>query len=515
MRALINRLTIPTTVIVVLFFIKLMNPVFYDPDFYWHLKTGEYIVSHLSIPSTDPFSYTAAGKPWVAHEWLTELILYSVNRFWGFLGIRIMVAGLLCMAFLVLFRFARKLVLDDTRALILNLVFFAPLMPYGSPRPQIFSFLFFALLLCILLEYKYFGSTRKFIAIPFLMLAWVNLHGAYIVGFALMVIFTAMEWIRYRVAAKSGNTSMPGLRKLIIIIFLSALFTNINPHGVNVWIHPFYLMSMEASKSVIAEWQSPNFHIAYYQYYLILILGYFVALSQSRKKPDITECVIPALFILAGMVSQRHLPLTCFTLLAFAAAFYSRIAWPTITFTKAGRRRSKAETTTKQINPAFIPVLNLGLIVAVATATFTSGTTRRNEEQINKFLPIKAAEYVLEHNLIGNMFNDYGDGGYLIYRLNPKRKVFIDGRADMYGDSFIKEYLEISNGAPGWKEKFDKLAIDYVICGKATPLRQLLLANGSFDEVYNDDFHSVLLKSRKNDKELIANSIYQSQKIIK
>jgi hypothetical protein len=505
MKTLISKFTIPTTVILVLFLIKLMNPVFYDPDFYWHLKTGEYMVSHLSIPSTDPFSYTAAGKPWVAHEWLTELILYGVDRYAGFFGIRMLVAGLLCATFVVLYRFARKMVANDNHALIISLVFFAPLMPFASPRPQAFSFLLFALLLCILLEYKYFNSTRKFIVIPFLMLAWVNLHGAYVVGFALLATFTATEWICQRAAAAAGEPRTPNLRKLLAMIALSALVANLNPHGLQVWTHPFYLMSMEASKDVIVEWQSPNFHSVYYQCYLLLISAYYIGLAYCRRKPDLTEIALPTLFIVAGMVSQRHLPLASFTLLALASVMYPRIEWPANPFAKPSRG-AISKTTGKQISPALVVALNLGLIAAVATSVFASKARARNDEHINQYLPVRAAEYVIEHKLSGNMFNDYGDGGYLIYRLAPDRKVFIDGRADMYGDSFINEYLEISNGGPGWKEKFDKLNIDYVICGKATPLHQLLLANGSFEEVYADKFRAVLTRTSGNGSAAMANA---------
>jgi hypothetical protein len=496
MRTLINRFTIPTTVILVLFLVKLMNPVFYDPDFYWHLKTGEYIVAHLSIPSTDPFSYTAESQRWVAHEWLTELILYGASALLGLTGIRIVVAAVLCATFIALFRFVKKMIGDDTRALILSMVFFAPLMPYGSPRPQIFSFLLFSVLLCILLEYKYFANTRKFFLVPALMLAWVNLHGAYVVGFALLLIFTATESLVYLHDVERDAERAKGLRKLIVMTALSAAVVNINPQGFGVWIHPFFLMAMDASKNLIVEWQSPNFHNAFYQYYLLLIIGFFVATSYCRKKPDLTEFSIPAFFIIAGIISQRHLPLTCFTLLLFSSALYNRISLPKLSQRWKGKSRLVHNMTRKQMNASLVPILNLLLVLVSATAVLSSEVAKRGSETLDNVFPVKATDYVVENNLKGRMFNEYGDGGYLIYRLAPQRKVFIDGRADMYGDSFIAEYIEISGGGPQWKEKFDKLNIDYVICGKSMPLRQLLLAEKSFKEVYSDRSHSVLVKER-------------------
>ena len=93
------------------------------------------------------------------------------------------------------------------------------------------------------------------------------------------------------------------------------------------------------------------------------------------------------------------------------------------------------------------------------------------------------------------MFNAYGDGGYLIYRLGPERKVCIDGRVDVYGDKFFKEHKDIYSGTADWKAKFDRLAIDFAILGNDAPIRQLLLADGSFREAFHDGRHSVLLRS--------------------
>jgi hypothetical protein len=494
MKTLLSKLTIPSTVIAIIFLAKVLNPLLPDPDFYWHLKTGEYIASHLSIPKTDPFSYTAAGKPWVAHEWLTEIIFHGANRLLGFAGIRLLVASMLCATFIVLYRFARRMMKNDTRALLVSLLFFAPLMPYGSPRPQVFSFLLFVLLLCILLDYKYFRSSKGFVAIPFLMAAWANLHGAYVVGFALLALFTLTEWLVWRCVGEDGANARPDFRKLAMVMLASAIAVNFNPHGFGAWTHPFYLMSMEASKSMIAEWKSPDFHLLFYKYYLGLILGYFLFVAWCRRRPDLTELLLPLFFIAAGLVSQRHLPLTCFTLLAFTAALYPDMAWPASGPHRAMRSRRLARAAEKQMPAWAVGMLNLLTIVAAAVAVMSSDAVRKSDEQMNASLPVKATDYVLEHGLTGNMFNDYGAGGYLIYRLAPQRKVFVDGRADMYGDAFLKRYMEIVTGGPGWKEQFDSLNIDYAICAKSMALRQLLLASGSYTEAYADASYSVLVR---------------------
>jgi hypothetical protein len=113
---------------------------------------------------------------------------------------------------------------------------------------------------------------------------------------------------------------------------------------------------------------------------------------------------------------------------------------------------------------------------------------------MNSIIPIKATDFILREGINGRMFNTYHYGGYLIYRLYPQQLVFIDGRADMYGDSFIKDAQAIYQGSSQWKVRFDGYGIDYVICESESPLRQLLLEEGKFHLVFDDGMHSVLLR---------------------
>lgn len=495
MNLFISRLTIPATVIAILFFAKMMTPGFSDPDFYWHLKTGEYIVSNFSVPKVDPFAYTSAGMHWIAHEWLSEVIFHLVDKSFGFLGLKVLVASVFCATFFVLFCFAKKINSNDTHALVLTLVFFAPLMPYGSPRPQIFTFLLFAILLFILLDFKYFTQTKYLLAIPFLMPLWVNLHGAYAVGFTVLLLFTVSEWIRHLFTEKKNSQTRRDLWRLTICVAISAITGNINPHFFEIWTYPFYLVSLAVSKGVIAEWRSPDFHQLFYKYYLVVIIGFLLSLIYSKKKPDITELILPVFFICAGMVSQRHLPLTCFVLLFFSAAMYRHIEFPIKWPTSFGKTKSTVDVATKEIDKSVLGWLNLGLILIVGASMTYMDIGKKHEQGIEKDLPVKAVDYILKNKITGNMLNDYGYGGYLIYRLAPDQKVFIDGRADMYGDLFVRDFLEIYNGGSQWEEKFDKFSIDYVISSKSAPIRQILLSKGRFKEVFEADGHSVLVRT--------------------
>ncbi|HET6220743.1 MAG TPA: hypothetical protein VFE11_01205, partial [Dongiaceae bacterium] len=108
---------------------------------------------------------------------------------------------------------------------------------------------------------------------------------------------------------------------------------------------------------------------------------------------------------------------------------------------------------------------------------------------------VGAVQFILDNGITGRMFNSYGFGGYLIHRLYPQQRVFIDGRADMYGDAFVNEYINISEGQPRWAQLFDKYQIDYVVCTPNAPIRQLLLTRGDFRLVFQDEASSVLVKN--------------------
>lgn len=504
MTSLLNKFTLTTTVIAILFVLKFLNPVLADPDFYWHLKTGEYIVSTLSIPSTDPFSFTFGGKPWVAHEWLTEALLYGAMQAFGYTGIRLLIATMLCASFYLLYRLALKLGNDDGKALVISLAFFVPLLPYGSPRPQILTFFFFTAYLYLLLDFKYSGTTKRLWLLPAMMLLWVNLHGAYLVGIALLMIFLATEWTMHLYADRGNIIARRNLTRLGMFTLATCLATLANPQFFMIWVYPFELVSLEVSKGIINEWQSPNFHLLGFKLYLILIIMFFSGLIYSRKKPDLTELFIPIFFISAGLVSARHLPLTCFVLSGFFSAFYRHVDLP-FKLPKVPRfDQSQARGINSQINPTVAGVINLGLLLTVLLLAASGSVYRDKENQVAETVPVGAVNYVIENKISGNMFNDYNVGGYLIYKLASMQKVFIDGRADLYGDKFVTEYLQIYAGQEGWKQKFDKFSIDYVICDKNAALRQLLLADGSFKEAYVDSFHSVLLRDIPRFRPLLA-----------
>lgn len=490
-RRLLGGLTVPVTVVFALFVLKLATPINYDPDLYWHLKTGEYIVSHGVLPHTDVFSHTMLGADWVLHEWLSEVIFHAVFAAAGFIGLNVLVAALYALTFHALFRVCSRTAVSEMQALIVALLFFAPLIGFTSPRPQLFTYLFFVLYLGVLVDYKYRASTRTAWTLPVVMIAWANLHGASVVGIALLCLFIGAEWAQSWLREKADPVQRAALKKLTFWAMLTAVATLINPRFLEYWIYPFYVLNLDVAKGVINEWQSPNFHSLYYRYFLAAFLLFFVVQIYSRRKPDFAELAVPVFFIVCGFTAVRHLPLACLAVAPFFGLFVREL--PSIP--RLANLHVKWAPRGGQLNPMLVNGLNVVLLLCVGASIVYTQTRRYTPEMIvDAALPVKAASFIADKGIKGRMFNEYGEGGYLIYRLYPAQRVFVDGRADLYGNDFLNEYFEIVNGRAEWKRKFEARHIDYAVLPKEVPLRQLLLADGGYKLVYDDERHSVLVR---------------------
>jgi hypothetical protein len=492
-------LTKTRLVFVALFVLLVLVLPLTDPDYFWHLKAGEIILSQRALPAGDVFSFTRAGQPWVLHEWLFEVMLFAAFALGGAFGVKLLAASLITATLGLTFCLTRRMGQSSSVAFILVICGGFVFAGGWSPRPQLVTYLLFAVYLALLLQSKYEGARRALVLLPLLMLLWVNFHGGYVIGIALTLLFTGAEWLGWWFGAERTLASRRRLVHLSWIAAATVLASLANPEFARHWLYPFQVLGMEANRS-IQEWQSPDFHGLGAQGYLLLCGLFLLASLYAKPRADLTELLIPGFFLFNGFVSVRHMPLAVLTLVPFIALALARggaaacaACWQD---SRLGRWHAGTAAGGKQLGRVAEGILNWMLLLAIVLGLllcqplFQAHAARRAAG-----LPAAAADYVIANRIAGNMFNTYADGGYLIYRFGPRRKVLIDGRVDVYGDAFFKDYNAIYFGTARWKEKFDRLAIDFAILDKDAPLRQLLLADGSFREAYSDPHHSVLLRT--------------------
>lgn len=484
----------------------------HDPDYYWHIKAGEYILNNWSIPREDIFSYTMQGEKWVLHEWLFQVILYFIYSTFGEIWVKLFSVGTLFLSIFSIFSIAKKH--SSARIAFLCILFFPILcFPFLAPRPQIFSYLFFTFYMYALLEKKYFHKETLLYFLPVVMIAWVNLHGGYVVGMALLLIYSATEFLT--AWAKTGHVkqSFLTIKTITIITLATFIATGCNPDSFHHWIYPFQVMTMETSLDFITEWKSPDFHDNFGKVYLLFVFLFFLTGILKKKSSDFSETLLPIFFLFQAFLYNRHIPIALLATTPFLCRnLYLLTAQENIQEFKNRFKpivslliRNKKNLTNNLGTKEF--VLNWIFLSAIVILFFILGQTKPShfyQTTIQTLIPEDAVSFIEDNHIKGRFFNSYNYGGYLIYRLFPKQKVFIDGRADMYGDEFVEKYIEIIGGGADWEENFDAYDINYIICENNAPLRQLVLTRGDFKLVFEDKYHSVLLKDNDTFQAIIS-----------
>jgi hypothetical protein len=369
-----------------------------------------------------------------------------------------------------------------------------------SPRPQLLTYLCFAFTLSVLLGFKYAAATRPLFVLPLVMVVWVNAHAAYAIGIALLLLFAACEWLAWLARPVRDPEEKRRLLRLTQASCLTVLASLANPGLFERWLYPFQVLGMTANQ-VIQEWQSPNFHDIGAQAYLVLVLLFLVASTYAARKPDLTELVLPLFFAVQGCLSVRHVPLAVLALVPFTALALARGPLAAV----GGRVRSSAAARwyiarrgagEELGNTEFVLNWLVAGVLAFCLPLYLHGrqadSGRGDGTQLSTLLPTGAADFLEAHGLGGKLFNRYDDGGYLIYRLAPHAKVAVDGRADVYGDRFIRDYLHVYRGGADWRAKFERLGADLAVLPLDAPIRQLLLEDPRFREIYRDKYFSVL-----------------------
>ena len=467
-----------------LYLVGLVRPT--DIDFWWHVKTGELIAQSGVVPTTDPFSFTAAGRPWVVHEWLWELGVYELTRLGGF-GLVALLSGLVVLAAnVIIYRVIRALGVNELVAAILVLVAGFLALPSVGVRPREFTQLFLAYFVSRLLLYR-MGRVRSLWGLPIAMAVWVNVHGPFILGLVVLGVFVLGALVEYAREWRQSGKNAPLPRHLLLVAVATIAATAINPRGPAMLLYPigYYLAHDNPSFATVTEFQSPNFHDPLY---LVFAATLLVFMSINSRKRDLTTTLLLVLFAAQALISVRNV------------AVYAPVAIPLLGERLSERFRWAAELKPLRFRAPQIALnwVLLALIVAGGIG-FSRGPSIAPRMQLGATpnaddMPVAAARYVEANNLPGPIFNSQGWGGYLIYRWYPTRQVFVDGRVDMYGTKIVQDYLEVANVRPSWQKVLDRYGIQTILIEKDSGLSVLLLADPSWTRVYHDDIADVFVR---------------------
>jgi len=477
-------------------FAMALRPVV-DNDVFWHLATGRYIWATGRVPHADPFSWTAPGRPWIAHEWLTETLLYPLYTHGGYAALMLVFAAAITGAFAVAYATARLLGAARPLALLVTLLAAVASSHTWGVRPQMLSLLLIAVAMALLTRATLLGRPRLLWLLPALMALWVNLHGGFIFGLALIGLYAAGETCEWILSVfRRGAAARGAPWRLWLTLAASVATCLLNPNGARGLLYPFSYLGDNASMRYIAEWVRPDFHQFQYQLFGALLIALVVGVVFSSRRPRATEALLAILFAYLGLRSVRNINLFC-VVVAPIIAFYLSLVWRRVRMwatargaqgAVSARAEGKARPLVETV-PAKVALdwLFAAVIVGAVAVVSAPGLTARHNATVQaRLYPVGAVAYLRAHRPAGRLFNSYDWGGYLIWNLYPRERVYVDGRPDMYGDRFMDLFVRTWHAQPGWQATLRRADVRLVLVEPRSGLGRALSHAHGWRVAYRD-----------------------------
>ena len=448
-------------------FVTVLSSAFADGDTGWHIATGQWIATHGTVPRSDPFSFTARGHPWVAHEWLSELLMYGAWRFGGWSGL-ILLFGTATAALYAIVAFHLRRWQRPGAAALMLVYLSIGLAQSLLARPHLLALPILAAWLIALLRARERASAPP-LALAILMFVWANAHGSFVFGLALAgglgleALVGAAPGDRLRVIRQWGLFGMLSLA--------AALAT---PAGLDGLLYPFYVNNLSIL-SLIAEWQPARFGGAS-SLEVLLLSGLFFLLLRPVHIP-----VLRLLILLAALhITLEHIrnQMVLVILATILLAEPLGRAWAN----GAERPRPALLPRLWTERRELAPLLAVGLLLFVGTATYRLITPFARPD--SNGVPVTALRNLPSGLRDKPVFNEYSFGGLLAFEgIAP----FIDGRSDMYGDAFTADYVKIAHGdAVRWKAAEARWKFGWTILPPDNPLVKILDEEPGWRRAYAD-----------------------------
>ena len=454
-----------------------------DPDIWWHLRTGELIIQNHHVFHSDPYSFTRAGQPWINHEWLSEVLMYGVYRLAGWAGLIVCFAAIIAITlWLVHIRCpARPYV-----AGLFTVWGAAASAPIWGVRPQMFTLLLASIFLLILERSDQHPSVLWWT--PLLTLLWVNLHGGYFVGLGLMILFLAGKLLEVAFGFEEWPHAVPHLRRLALALVACLAVVPLNPNGIHMYWYPLETIRSSAIQNYVDEWLSPNFHQGKELPFLCMLLFTLLALGLSSRRLRVREILLLLATTGLALRSVRHIPI------------YVLIAVPILSGATQSWLQEQGAASWLGLRPSF-PSIRRMLVNATILATFVAFTITRARTVIGhqveteaEHFPAAAVSFLARQRPPGPILNNYNWGGYFIGKLYPEYRVFVDGRTDLYGDSFMDDFYATYHLTDGWQGPIQKWQIRTIILPPDAPVMTALRSHPGWRQIYADSQALILTR---------------------
>ena len=342
-------------------------------------------------------------------------------------------------------------------------------------RPQIFTFTLASLLLWLLFRSE--QKPRLLLWIPPLFLLWLNLHAGFALGPALLLLYAIGLMFESAAGTTLWSESRPIILRVVAITLACIALVPLNPSGAQLYSYPLDTLRSTGMRTLIVEWFSPNFHQWIYLPFFLVILILLAALAYSRSRIH-GRTLLPLLFTAAASLDAvRHIPIFILLAIPVIAAALPTSSSPTL-LTQQSPVSRKTQTA---FNTAALILLALFAIVRWIELA------RDQPASEAALFPQKAVTFLETHQEPYRLFAYYDWGGYAIWKLDSRYRVFADGRADLYGTFLLRQCIEtVSQLHPGWDQVLDNWNVETILVPPSSALAQGLFLDPRWTARYRD-----------------------------
>lgn len=477
-----------------------------DGDTGWHLRTGEWILANGRVPDRDIFSFTKPGEPWYAWEWLWDVVFGWLHLHWGLAAVVLASSLVLALTFALLYRLVRRACDHEFIAIAVTITACGASALHWLARPHLFTLLFLVIFLSIL-ERAREGRTRLLVWLPLLTIPWTNMHGGFIAGIILILAYAAGEAAAWLVEAERERRRA-ALRRAwpyLLAAVAAAAASLINPYGFRLHAHIWRYLRDPFLYRTILEFQPANFQRADAIFFEVLLLAGALAAWRSVRRREFTTVILYLFWGQAALFSVRNIPVFAIVIAA-PAALALREALEELAAAPVRERlrrwaRGFLEGAREFAQLDRLPRVYAASVVAsllIAALLFAPGATGKFRAEYDpKRYPARAIEALGTEVFADRIFTHDEWGDYLIYRLFPRGRVFVDGRSDFYGSRFDEAFLNTMNARWGWEQHLAQYGIETVLLPVDAPLTGALKASPAWRVVYDDGAAIVFRPARE------------------
>ncbi len=487
-----------------------------DGDTGWHLRTGEWIIAHGRVPHEDMFSYTRAGQPWFAWEWLWDVLFAWLHQRGGMEAVILASVLVVCTTSVLLFRLTCRKCSNPLLAIALMILVTGGAAIHWLARPHLFTMLFTVIFYSILERVKD-GNVRLLWWLPALTVLWTNLHGGFFLGIALTGAYAAGE-IADAVFTSDASRRQPALRRSVPYLITAAgclAATFVNPYFYHLHQHILAYLGDGYMYRNIVEFQSFDFHhpvASYFEPMLILGLG---AAVWNLYRRQFGYSILLAGWAHLALVVVRNVPIFMIVAAPLVAEMLQSLlselptknlaAWIRQGAVKFEEYAKDFGSTDSIARVHLTSAAGIGLLAALFYAPNAPAKCRAEYDA--KRYPAKAVEILRQAGSPEVIFTDDEWGGYLIYRLYPSKRVFIDGRSDFYGTPFNEKYQSVMGVRYDWEKSLGQYHVNTILLSPKAALAGALKESRHWRPVYDDGVAIVFRATGERDSEAAPVSV--------